>query len=42
MSDMHKTRDIYAITDYEFSDMVYGDIDRFSYIGKFDDVFAVK
>ena len=41
-SDMHKTRDIYAITYYEFSDMVYGDIDRFSYIGKFDDVFAVK
>ena len=37
----HTTRDIYAITYDEFSDMV-GDIDRFSYVGKFNDVFMVR
>lgn len=38
----HNARDIYAITYDEFSDMVDGDIDRFSYVGKFNDVFVVK
>lgn len=38
----HTTRDVCAITYDEFSDMVDGNIDMFSYVGKFNDVFVVK